>query len=574
MLALAFSILAPSPAHALNPIVPGDYFGADPAGRQWADGRMYVYGSHDTSTKDWCSHDYHLFSSADLVTWVDLGELFRSSGSPDDVPWTDARLYAPDALFRDGRYYLYFSLAQDSDDEGVAVGTSPAGPFSDATVIAGVSGIDPAAFIDDDGQGYLYWGQNASSAAKLAPNLLEIDRTTVVKNVVTRAEHHFHEGSSLRKRDGIYYYVFSDISRRSKPTCLGYATSSSPLGPFSYRGVIIDNNAADPAAWNNHGSIVEFNGQWYVLYHRASHGSKYLRKICIEPISFDADGTIPEVLMTTQGVEGPLSPYQRIEAELACELSGSAKTEACCEGGDDLGFIQNGNYAVYRYLDFGTGATALAARVASGAAGGTIEARLDSASGTLIAACQVTGTGEWQAWQTVTCPVDGATGVHALYLRFTGGTGNLLNLNWFQFIAAGDGGWGDVDAEGPRSCEGLAAATWWSGEDGGAGGSGCACRTAGGQAGHPSGLPGLLLAGIGVLAFERRRKRVGARPQGKVRPDLTGTTTSTAGRPRSRQRPSRCCCPWPRRRPARVGSLSHRRGQRPRCKDTRPGQER
>jgi len=513
----ALSLLAGSVAYGLNPIVPDGYFGADPAARQWADGRMYVYGSHDTSKTSWCSNNYHLFSSADLVTWLDHGEFFHSSGPSDDVPWTDARLYAPDAVYRDGVYYLYFSLSQDTDDEGVAVGTSPWGPFSDASVVKSASGIDPSVFIDDDGQAYMYWGQHASSAAKLKANLTEIDQSTLTTNLLTEASQHFHEGSSMRKRNGVYYYVFADISRRGKPTCLGYATSSSPLGPFTYRGVIIDNYAADPATWNNHGSIVEFNGQWYVLYHRASHGSKYMRKICIEPIAFAADGTIPEVVMTTQGAGGPLNPYDQIEAELACELSGTTRTEDCSEDGDDLGFITNGSHAVYRYLDFGSGAATFTARVASAGSGGDIEVHLDSDDGILIATCKVPNTCGWQTWQTVTCPVTGAAGMHALYLRFSGGNGNLLNLNWFQFSPAG-AGCGDSGSDGSAECgvqggapdadgpgtagDGGVAACPVSDSDNG----GCACRTPAGAAEDPRALPVMTLIGLGAFARHRRRR--------------------------------------------------------------------
>ena len=84
--------------------------------------------------------------------------------------------------------------------------------------------------------------------------MLEVDTTTIVDGLVTEQEHFFHEGSSMRKRNGIYYMVYSHL-RKGRPTCIGYATSRSPLGPFEYGGVIVDNAGCDPESWNNHGSI-------------------------------------------------------------------------------------------------------------------------------------------------------------------------------------------------------------------------------------------------------------------------------------------------------------------------------
>lgn len=430
--ALILFALGAASASALNPILPDGVYGADPEAHQWADGRVYVYGSHDVTTQTYCTTDYHVYSSADLAHWTDHGVSFSSAGAGDQVPYSDERLYAPDAIFRNGTYYLYYCLSGGGDDEGVATSKSPFGPFTGGTKIAGMRGIDPGVLIDDDGQAYIYWGQIRSKAAKLKPNMLEIDQATSKTNVITEAGHHFHEASSMRKRNGIYYYVYADIERNRKPTCLGYATSTSPLGPFTYRGVIIDNAAADTGAWNNHGCIAEVNGKWYVFYHRPTHGSTMLRKICVEPITFNADGTIPEVEMTSQGAEGPLNAFEKLEAEVACGLSGTVRTDFCSEGGDGLNLIKNGNSAVYKYLDFGAGAAGFEARVA-GAAGGKIEIHLDKADGPLAGTCTVPA-GAGQAWTTQTCKIQGAQGVHAVYLKFTGeGAGNLFQVNRFKF---------------------------------------------------------------------------------------------------------------------------------------------
>lgn len=142
---------------ALNPIAPPGVFIADPEVRQMPDGRIYVYGSRDAPGKTWCSHSYNVLSSSDLVTWHLEQTSFTSKGTGDQVPHSDQVLYAPDCIARDGKYYLFYCLAgNEKEDEGVAVGDSPYGPFRDGTAIKGIRGIDPSIFIDDDGQAYLF----------------------------------------------------------------------------------------------------------------------------------------------------------------------------------------------------------------------------------------------------------------------------------------------------------------------------------------------------------------------------------------------------------------------------------
>lgn len=122
----------------------------------------------------------------------------------------------------------------------------------------------------------------------------------------------------------------------------------------------------------------------------------------------------------------------QIEAESFSSQSG-IQTETCSEGGQNIGYIENGDYAVYNNINFGAGAASFQARVASGASGGNIEIRLDSLTGPLVGTCSITGTGGWQTWTTRTCSVSGASGTHNVYLKFTGGSGYLFNINWFQF---------------------------------------------------------------------------------------------------------------------------------------------
>jgi arabinoxylan arabinofuranohydrolase len=320
------------------------------------------------------------------------------------------------------------------------VSDSPTGPFTGAVPVAGADGdaIDPAALVDEDGQVYYYWGQFNLRAARLRPDLKGIEADSLIPALITEAEHGFHEGASIRKRNGIYYLVYTDISR-GRATCLAYATSHNPLGPFAKRGIIIDNTGCDPQSWNNHGSIAEFNGQWYVFYHRSSQASNFNRRVCVEPIHFNVDGSIDEVEMTTQGISAPLDASAGIEAWRACLLSGQVRTgavgpsEYSAEYREHLTLIHPGDWAAYKQIDFGNDVSTFTARAGSLSYGGTIELHLDHPDGPLVGACEVARTGGWQKWQDFTCPVQGANGVHPLYLVFQGRQGRLFDLFHISF---------------------------------------------------------------------------------------------------------------------------------------------
>ncbi len=417
----------------MNPILPVEHFVPDVEARQWADGRMYLYGSYDISGRSsYCSWEYRVFSSADLLHWQDHGESFRSALPGASLDWADAPLFAPDCVYHNGRYYLFFCNAINR--EGVAESGSPAGPFTNALPIEGADhdAIDPAVLVDDDGLVYYYWGQFHLRGARLRPDLQGIEAETLNENLIDEAGHGFHEGASIRKRNGIYYLVYADISR-GRPTCLGYATSQSPLGPFTKRGILIDNTGCDPETWNNHGSLAEFNGQWYVFYHRSSQASMFNRRVCIEPVQFNPDGSISEVEMTTQGIEGPLPATRRLEAWRACLLHGRVRTAA--EGPTEsdsavrerLTQIHLDDWAAYKYIDFDAQkVNTFAVRAGSLAYGGQIEVRLDGPEGELIGVCAVPRTGGWQKWETLRCGVKGASGVRALYLVFRGAGGKFV----------------------------------------------------------------------------------------------------------------------------------------------------
>ncbi|WP_052503949.1 carbohydrate-binding protein [Micromonospora haikouensis] len=156
--------------------------------------------------------------------------------------------------------------------------------------------------------------------------------------------------------------------------------------------------------------------------------------VAVEKFTYRSDGTIPSMNMTTQGAPqvGTLNPYVRQEAETIAWSSG-VETQPASGGTQNVWSINNGDYIKVKGVAFGTGAASFTARTASAASGGTIELRLDSATGPLVGNCRVSGTGGWQTWANTSCAVTGATGTRDLYLRFTGGSGDLFNLDWWQF---------------------------------------------------------------------------------------------------------------------------------------------
>jgi len=434
-LVLVSFLMFTSLLEAQNPIVPAGVYIADPSAHQWKDGKMYVYGSRDESPDYYCSWSYDVLSSSDLKTWNRQENSFASKGANDQVSYGDYFLYAPDCQYANGMYYLYYCLASGNSTEGVATSKSPTGPFVNGTNIKvfGHNEIDPCVFIDDDGQAYYMWGQFTAKMAKMKPNMMEIDSTTIKDNIVTEKEHFFHEGGYMVKRNGIYYFIYAHMGRAGRPTCIGYATSHSPMGPFKYGGVIIDNDHCDPGCWNNHGSIAEFNGKWYVFYHRSTHCSNTMRKACVEPISFNADGSINEVEMTTQGAGAPLMANVELDAARACLLFGNVRVNAFAKDNEVLTGIRNGDAAAYKYLDFCTDIDSFKVKVAAGQKGISIDVALDNSWGNSIGKVDIPGNGDGTTVKTYSCKIRRVKGSHAVWLRFYGDGGELVKVDSFSF---------------------------------------------------------------------------------------------------------------------------------------------
>jgi hypothetical protein len=363
---VAAALFAGLSAYATNPIIPEGKFLSDPAPRVGPDGKLWVFGSRDRNAKEYCSDYNDVLETTDLLSWRLHEGVLASTGPNDGVPQSDSRLYAPDAMYIDGKWCLFYCMPDKNHKEGLAVSDSPTGPYKSVCAYdwcGKTHSIDPSIFRDDDGTLYYNWGQFALNGTVLKPDLSGYVPGTLKRAIVTEAQHNFHEGIQLTKRNGIYYLVFADIGRRRTPTCIGYATANRPFGPYTYRGVIVDNYGCDPRSWNNHGGIVEYKGRWYVFYHRSTNGSKTMRKACVEPIEFDENGFIDEVETTSNGAGPELDPFASTPARIACVMSGGARIVTMDDGRERIGRIRAGDTATWRYFNGSRSAASLRLKV-------------------------------------------------------------------------------------------------------------------------------------------------------------------------------------------------------------------
>ncbi len=280
-----------TPQPAPPPVLEG--FTADPAIRVFGD-TYYLYPTSDKP--NWQTTDFSVWSSKNLVDWRKEGMVLDVAR---DLKWANIRAWAPDAIERDGRYYFYF-CAQGKI--GVAVGSSPRGPFVDALgkpliekggKVTTPQTIDPYPFIDDDGQAYLYFGNGKyAQVFKLKPDMVTLDG-----DPVDIPMQDFREGVVVFKRGGKYYFMWSIDDARSPNYRVGWGMSDSPFGPVTPGGpnfIVLQRNG--PAVGTAHHSVVNVPGtdRWYVAYHRHAlpDGNGYKRQTVLARMQFDAGGAI------------------------------------------------------------------------------------------------------------------------------------------------------------------------------------------------------------------------------------------------------------------------------------------
>ena len=413
-----------------NPYLPEWEYIPDGEPRVFGD-RVYIYGSHDhPNSEEFCDYKLKVWSASvdDLDHWVCHGDAFHTKADRDhesDTSWTGNRLFAPDVVEKDGKYYLYAYIVGAYGC--VAVSDHPEGPFkvvsqyqSEETDIEDLKHrimIDPGVLVDDDGRVYVYCGYLHSYMFEVnKDNMYEVLPGTYQKDFIPAEEpFRFFEACSPRKVNDLYYLIYSPQTTSQ----LVYATSKSPTGPFEYRGVIVDSGVDYPAG-NNHGSICKIKDQWYVFYHRMTNNTCMSRRGCVERIEIKEDGTIEQVETTSLGFSESLSPYQETKAELACVLKGGCYVGEMSIFKRPIINLAGGSVIGYKYFDFGedysnTGVTLFVNQLGSGQVG-NMHVHLDSEDGEIIGTGRITPNDS-----VLKINLPAITGRHAVYFTFETG---------------------------------------------------------------------------------------------------------------------------------------------------------
>lgn len=290
-----------------NPIVTYKYLG-DPAALVH-DGTLYIYAGHDECPppgqyylmNEWC-----ILSTRDMKTFTEHSYKMQAKS----FGWAKGEAWASQVIERNGKFYWYVTVEHKDipgKSIGVAVADSPVGPFKDARGSAlvtndmttqytqiGWDDIDPTVFIDDDGQAYLIWGNTQCYYAKLKANMVELDGPVIPVNLPR-----YTEAPWIHKRGDWYYLSYAS----EFPEKICYAMSKSITGPWEYKGIL---NEIAGNSNTNHQAIVEFNGEWYFIYHNGAsnpHGCGFRRSVCIDRLYYNPDGTMKRIVMTTEGVQ-------------------------------------------------------------------------------------------------------------------------------------------------------------------------------------------------------------------------------------------------------------------------------
>ncbi|MBK5272228.1 MAG: family 43 glycosylhydrolase [Bacteroidia bacterium] len=429
-----------------NPIIQ-DVFTADPAPVVHND-TLFLYTGHDedsATTKGFIMDDYLCFSTTDMVNWTHHGPVF----STPSLGWAAKHnANAAQVIYRNGKFYYYISpwsaLADGGDSIAVGVSDSPYGPFKDALGKPLISpsqttyskhlweDIDPTVWIDDDGQAYLYWGNNSLYCVKLNKDMISYSGDIMAFDIKDKSAFgpDYEEAPWFFKRNDIYYLLYA----AHVPEDIYYATSTSPTGPWKYGGVVMDAKAQ--GSIGNHPGIVQYKGNWYFFYMNQdlTGGHDKRRSVDVIQFEFNPDGSIPKLLHSKAGITKPvgtLNPFNRVEAETMAWEEG-IETEKNNEAGMYVTDIDNGDYIKVRNVDFKSGAKSFEANTAS-VSGGSIEVRLDSLTGTLLGTCMIKNSGGLNKWATVSAKVKQVKGTHDVFFVFKGGEGDLFNFNWWKF---------------------------------------------------------------------------------------------------------------------------------------------
>lgn len=449
LLALTAAAATGMAARGADPIVQTK-FTADPAPLVY-NGVVYLYTSHDEDDAPagqgrFRMRDWQCYSSTDMANWTDHGTIASLKTFPWAVQENDA--WAPHMIERNGKFYFYVPISVPGWPKNViavAVADSPLGPFKDALgrpLVGPVTGfIDPAAFIDDDGQAYLFWGNPNVWYVKLNEDMISYSGEIVkdqqfAKVPGQRDPFHFQEGPWVDKHDGRYYLAYASTCC---PEGIGYAMSDSPTGPWDFQGYIMK---PDRRATGNHPGIIHYKGGNYVfgfnfkLNFALTDTHHERRSVCVAKFDYNHDGTIVELPWWEEAEPvpqiGTLNPYDRTEAETICWSEGM-KSRPASQGGMAVYPTRDHAFIRVKGVDFGAGAKSFHASVAASKADQQLEIRLDSATGRLAGAATIPNTGAADTWETVSCKIENAAGIHDLYFIFTGDENPEFGFDWWVF---------------------------------------------------------------------------------------------------------------------------------------------
>ncbi len=310
---VASSLSYSAATQAKNPITE-EMFTADPAAIVHQD-TVYLYTGHDEDVDNSFYHmnDWLLFTSKDMVNWQAHGPILKVT----DFEWADKHAWASHMIERDGKFYFYTSVYHNNDKPGFAIGVavsdSPYGPFKDARGSALLTNdmttqtendwddIDPAIFIEDNGDAYMFFGNLVPKYVKLKDNMIELDGEIQVIDLPR-----FTEALWVHKKDDNYYLSYAS----GFPETIHYAMSKSIHGPWEYKGLL---NEIAGNSETNHQSIIEFKGKDYFIYHNSAiqhdsaigGGGRYRRSVAVDKLEYNDDGTIKRIIMTSEGITEP-----------------------------------------------------------------------------------------------------------------------------------------------------------------------------------------------------------------------------------------------------------------------------
>ncbi|WP_203338512.1 family 43 glycosylhydrolase [Nocardioides limicola] len=313
-----------------SPLLPGLY--ADPNIAEF-DGTYYIYATTD-GFAGWGGKEFYVWKSTNLVDWERSAQPFLTlDGANGNVPWATGNAWAPTIIERDGKFFFYFSGHNPTYNRktiGVAVADSPEGPFTaqptamilNNEAVTSGQAIDPAAFEDPvSGKFFLFWGNGSPVYAELSDDMLSLKPGTISAMSGLTG---YREGTFVNFRDGLYHLTYSIDDTGSANYRVGYATSTSVHGPWTYRGVILQKDESLGILGTGHNSVLQIPGtdEWYIAYHRFAipGGNGTHRESTIDRIEFDDDGLIKPVVPTLESIE-PLS-YQGGPVQASLSFAG------------------------------------------------------------------------------------------------------------------------------------------------------------------------------------------------------------------------------------------------------------